>query len=244
MSKDGRLLLIKTTYRDNKFIIGAKDGTGYKDKHALAEFEDMRINNPDDYKVYGNGEWGVITARLIFNNWEEIDEIPKEAIKIPCGMDFGFSPDPTTLIDVRTWRDKKGRSALVLDELFWDTGLVTIDTENALGNSVQSKLEEIDFDINRDIVADNEQKSIIELALAGYSIYPAKKGPGSVIPGIKMMKSYYIYITKRSIHLINEFENYKRQIDKNGTILPKPLHENCHGIDGARYSVQSKNLFW
>ena len=246
ISKDGRILLIKVTYRDNKWVTGAEDGTGYKDVHALAEFNDMKQNNPDDYKVYGLDDWGVLTDRLIFTNWEVIDEIPKEAKKVPCGMDFGFSPDPTTLIDVRTWTDPKGRSCLVLDEMLWETGLVTVDTGNELdGGSIEAKLKEIGFDkMHRDIIADNENRTVTELMLAGYSIYPAKKGPDSIIPGLKMMKSYYIYITKSSVHLISEFEGYKRQIDNNGTILPKPIHKNCHGIDGARYSIQAKNMFW
>jgi len=126
--------------------------------------------------------------------------------------------------------------------LFWETGLTTIEFENSLGAGIVTKLKEIDFDKSRDIIADNDNRAITELVLSGYSIYPAQKG--EVVAGLKMMKSFYIYITKRSINLINEFENYKRQIDKNGVILPKPIHENCHGIDGTRYSVEMKNYFW
>ena len=133
----------------------------------------------------------------------------------------------------------------MLDELFYEVGLITLENEMLLeSESIQDKMKEAEIKTTDTIIADNENKTVMELMLAGYSIYPAKKGPGSIIPGLKLMKSYYIYITKRSIHLKNEFENYKRQVDKNDVILPVPIDAYNHCIDATRYSIQSKNFMW
>jgi PBSX family phage terminase large subunit len=62
-SEDGRTILIKTTYLDNKWIVGGEvDGRkfGRVDDQVIAEFEEMRVKNPDEYMVYGLGEWGQV----------------------------------------------------------------------------------------------------------------------------------------------------------------------------------------
>jgi PBSX family phage terminase large subunit len=61
ISEDGKILLIKTSYRDNFWCVGHPDGIhGYKDENALYTFERMRIESPYDYQIYGLGNWGKI----------------------------------------------------------------------------------------------------------------------------------------------------------------------------------------
>jgi len=55
----GNTILIKTTYRDNYWVVGSPNGNyGFKDVHTLDNFEDMRTKKPNQYMVYGLGEWG------------------------------------------------------------------------------------------------------------------------------------------------------------------------------------------
>jgi phage terminase large subunit len=57
-STDGKTLLIKTTYHDNKWIVGA-NGYGSRDQNLIDEYEMLKIIDPNSYNVNVLGEWGV-----------------------------------------------------------------------------------------------------------------------------------------------------------------------------------------
>lgn len=59
ISKCGKVILIKTTYDDNYWIVGSPCGTyGYRDDNLIAEYEALRTKNNNSYKVNVLGEWG------------------------------------------------------------------------------------------------------------------------------------------------------------------------------------------
>lgn len=74
INKKGNTILIKTNYKDNKWVVGNeikfKSGKivkyGQIDQHALDHFEEMKKKNILDYMIYGLGEWGVISNDLPF----------------------------------------------------------------------------------------------------------------------------------------------------------------------------------
>lgn len=53
----GKVVLIKTNYEDNAWIVGG-DGYGYRDENLIAEYEGLRTKNNNSYKVNVLGEWG------------------------------------------------------------------------------------------------------------------------------------------------------------------------------------------
>lgn len=69
ISSDGKAILIKTTYEDNYWIVGAPplaDGTpdtsyGYRDENLISEYKALRTKNYNSYKVNVLGEWGKVT---------------------------------------------------------------------------------------------------------------------------------------------------------------------------------------
>jgi len=240
---------VHCTYHDNRFAT----------KADIEELENLKYLDENDYRVYCLGEWGVLSSRIIFKNWKIIDEIPVNAKQIPSGMDFGMSPDPTTLIDlyllpkptiegqVLTEEEAAVNAALagtlIIDERIYDTGLVSINTQNELTQSIQGRLEELDFSKEQVIVADNSHNMTIrEVRDVGYSIFAVKKP--RVGESLKVMKSYQILITRRSTHVINEFENYMLKVDRNGVILPEPVDGNDHTIDPCRYVLSMKGRLW
>lgn len=247
INEKGDSLYISTTYRDNYWIVGHPENPniGFYDKHTIEEFETMRIREPEDYQVYGLAAWGVLTQRLIFKNWDVVDEIPKEAKKIPYGLDFGMSPDPTALVDLYTLK-KDNIHYLYIDEKIYNRNLLSLTLgEGNESDSIESKLEEQGIKKNELIIADSAGKREIRaLRSAGYNIWGAKKGQGSILYGIRVMKNYYICITSRSQNIINEFENYKRKVDQYGNILPEPMDEDNHGIDATRYVLLNKGRLW
>lgn len=55
----GKVILIKTTYEDNYWIVGSPCGTyGYRDENLISEYEGLRTKNNNSYKVNVLGEWG------------------------------------------------------------------------------------------------------------------------------------------------------------------------------------------
>lgn len=54
-------VLIQSTYLNNFWVVGSPDGKyGYYDRQCIANFERIRLHDPDKYRVYALGEWGVI----------------------------------------------------------------------------------------------------------------------------------------------------------------------------------------
>ncbi len=241
INKTGDMLLINTTYRDNYWIVGHPDydNVGMKDEHALEEFRRMKENNPDDYEVFGLGNWGTISQRRIFNPLKEFDGIPEGARRIPSGMDFGLSPSPTTLTDYYLWKEY-----LIMDERFYTNNLVSIKIEGSELMSIQDEMEVINFPKDQTIIADSAgETSIRELRAVGYSMHGVKKG--LIKEGIKTLRSYKLGYTKGSDNVKREFNNYLYKEDRNGIIIPEPMdRQDEHIIDTARYVLKMKGLLW
>lgn len=53
----GKVVLIRTTYEDNAWIVGGNN-YGYRDENLIAEYEGLRTKNNNSYKVNVLGEWG------------------------------------------------------------------------------------------------------------------------------------------------------------------------------------------
>jgi len=185
--------------------------------------------------VYLDGEIGMLEG-VIFQegiNWEIIEEIPAEAEFDGCGLDFGYSNDPTALIGSHKWNGAK-----VYDELIYKTRL--------LNSHIYNEIIEQGIDINKLIVAESaEPKSIEDLIQMGLNVIPAVKGKDSINNGIAKMQENKFYITSRSTNVIRELRNYSWKIDKDGNSLNIPIDDYNHGIDAIRYKESDNNHeFW
>jgi len=70
------------------------------------------------------------------------------------------------------------------------------------------------------------------------SVFPAHKGPGSLLQGIQNVQSQWISVTKRSTNIIKEYRNYVWITDKDGRILNEPLDIYNHAMDAGRYAME------
>lgn len=204
-----------TTYKNNPFL----------SDDIIKEIERLKDIDPNYWKVYGLGEVGA--SQSIIFRVNDCADIPQTATFLSYGMDFGFTNDPTTLVEV--W--KQGDD-IYLKELLFKTGLTNRDIDNHL------RLLGVE---RKEIFADSaEPKSIEELYRMGWNIKPATKGQGSINIGIDMMKRYKIHITRDSLNMIKEFKNYKWAEDKNGVVLNTPVDMFNHTIDAVRYALYDK----
>lgn len=223
LKDDKDACMIVLTYKDNE----ALDQTIVKEIEKAREKAKTSTYWANWWKVYGLGELGVLDG-VVFNNWKIIDEIPKEAKYVKSGMDFGFTNDPTTLIDKYLYN-----GIPIYDEVLYQTGMI---------NSEIAKVAKKDF--KRIIVADSaEPKSIKELQNYGLIIKGAEKGKDSINFGIQAIQQYEVfYVTKRSVNLIDELRKYSWDKDKTGKTLNVPIDFHNHCIDGLRYIEESETL--
>lgn len=172
------------------------------------------------WKVYGLGEVGKLEG-VIFDNWKEIDNVPDEAEIIATGIDWGFTNDVTSIVNVY-----KYNSCILIDEICYQTKLLNKRISDILYEN----------NISWEIYADSaEPKSIEELKQYGHWIRPTQKGADSIIYGISILQSYDILITKRSINIKDEFMRYCWKTDNDGNSLNKPIDAFNHSIDAIRY---------
>lgn len=205
---------IHSTYLNNPFL-------------SPRQIADIESNKDDEnwWKVYGLGLTGRPVG-IIYSRWSQVDEIPIGAKLVARGLDFGFTNDPTAIVDVYL-NDGK----LWLDERCYDKGLTN--------DKISERLRDKDCDI----VADSaEQKSITEIFNYGIrKIEPAKKGTDSVRSGIQILHRYEMCVTKRSLNLIYELRNYKYKENKiTGELTNDPIDKNNHCLDAIRYVALNK----
>lgn len=199
----------------------------YKDNEGLPEqivkTIESRRGNKNWWKVYGEGLLGEAEGR-IFKGWNEIDSIPEEARLKRKGLDFGYSNDPTALVDVYVWNN-----SFIVDEILYRKGMFNSDIASVIKQG-ESAL----------VIADSaEPKSIDEIATYGVSIIPSQKGPGSILQGIQYVQDQTIYVTKRSINVLKEYRNYLWITDKDGKTINEPQDFLNHTMDAIRYALES-----
>lgn len=201
----------------------------YKDNEALApeivgEIE-ARRNNKAWWRVYGEGQLGDVEGR-IYKDWQIIDDIPHEARLIRRGLDFGYSVDPSSIVDIYEYN-----GGYIVDERMYLKG----QSNKQLADFIRNLPESTTL-----VIADSaEPKSIDEIKLHGVNILPAEKGKDSVNYGIQMIQDKQISITKRSINGIKEYRNYMWKTDKDGRNVGVPEPGLDHFLDAMRYAISS-----
>jgi len=209
--------IIHSTYKDNPYL----------NQDQVNEIERLQFTDKQYYQIYALGEFaGAID--LVFS-YTPVDDIPTTNAKlVALGMDFGFTNDPTTLVEI--W---KQNSDLYLNELMYDKGLTNQD--------IGDTMKQYGVDRYTEIIADSaEPKSIEEIRRMGYNIKPATKGPDSILNGIDILKRHRIYVTKQSTNIIKELNGYKWVTDKDGNKLNKPIDMFNHALDAVRYVALNK----
>src|SRR5690606_8579344 len=121
------------TFKDNEFCpkgeIDFIEARKYDEKGEITPW----------YRVYGQGLTGTYSDRRIYQ-FQIVDELPKGIKRVPSGMDFGESPDPTALVDLYT-----GGAKLYIDEVFVENNLMPERIKGAERQCISDKMEEVGF---------------------------------------------------------------------------------------------------
>jgi phage terminase large subunit len=201
------------TYKDNEAL----------DKSIVDQIEKNKLKAETSsywrnwWLVYGEGQVGMLEG-VVFSNWKTIDTIPKEARLIGIGLDFGYTNDPTSIIEIYTHNGQR-----IVNELAYRTGMLNSDIAKILPKNVV-------------VYADSaEPKSIDEIRRYGINIKGVTKGKDSINYGIDVMQRNEYLVTSNSTNLIKELRSYCWDTDKTGVRLNKPAGGNDHAIDAFRY---------
>jgi phage terminase large subunit len=139
-------------------------------KHDIEQARERGKTSPywaNWWKVYGLGEIGNLQG-VVFNNWEQCDNMPESYKWKAYGLDWGYTNDPTAVIEVCEFDGK-----LWLNEILYEKGLTNAD--------IAKKIEGFK---GQELVADSaEPKSIEDLRRHGFRIRACQKGRDSVRAG-------------------------------------------------------------
>lgn len=192
-------------------------------------FENMKINNPRRYNVAGLGNWG-ITEGLVYDNvhidyrFELTDMVNYKTV---CGMDFGYTNDPTAFFI--GFLDEKNKALYIWDELY----------EKGLTNRmIYDRLVSMGYGKESIICDSAEPKPIAELRGYGLRAKAAVKGKDSISHGIQYIQGLTIYIHPRCVNFTTEIQNYTFDKDKFGNAINQPIDDFNHLMDAMRYALE------
>lgn len=189
-------------------------------------------HDPEAYAWVWGGECRVMDETTIFRNIvvEDFESppigLPKERVRWRFGADWGFGPDPCTLV-----RSFVRNGNLYVDQEAYEHGLGLKDLKDfwmripGAGRHM--------------IIADNSRpETIVSMADQGFKVKGCKKYSGSIEEGITFLQSFpKIIVHPRCKHLIEEFRLYRWKVEKTSEeVTRKPVDKHNHCIDALRYA--------
>lgn len=190
-------------------------------RHSLERILAIKETSPFTFSSLYQQEPKPSLHNLVFPEWGEYEEEPD--ITPIHGLDFGFSNDPTALVQVKIHKD-----AMYLRELAYQKGLTTPELDTLM-RSVLPLYSRISAD-------SADPRTIEDLKRRGWSnIVPSVKGKDSVINGINWVKGFRLFVHRSSHNLKNELMNYQ-WVMYGGKPTNMPIDNFNHIIDAIRYS--------
>jgi phage terminase large subunit len=211
-------IVVEANYMDNPFLPDV----------LREEMEYDKRRDPDKYAHVWLGKYQQNSEARVFKNWrvEEFDPSPEWILR--QGADWGFSIDPTCLIQCAL----VGRTLYVIHEAY-RVGCDIVDTPELFLSVPDSEKWPLTADSAR-------PETISHLRRNGFpKIMPAVKGARSLEEGIEWLKSHDLVIHPRCKHTIDELTLYKYKQDPlTSKVLPLLEDKDNHLIDALRYACE------
>ena len=205
----GDTTYIHTTYLENLDNLS---------ESYINQIENIRTRRPEKFKHQILGGWLDKAEGVIFSNWT-IGNFQQVAPSV-FGQDFGFSADPTTLVETSI---DKANKKIYIKLHYYKQALTTSQIAELNKRFAGSSL----------IVADSAEPRLISELSVSNNIVPTIKGQGSVTYGIALLQDFDLIIDEGSTDLIKELNNYCWLEKKSST----PVDKYNHAIDALRYAV-------
>ena len=217
---------ITLTYKDNEAL-------SKEEVHEIEMYKMLGYNEHGEiinkywankWRVYGLGLVGMIDG-VVFEKWEVIDEIPKEARLCYYGCDFGFSISKFAVVSI--W---KYNGSYILHEEMYANNLTNQEAARKFTNYQRGVVVYCDS---------AEPKSIKELQVGGINAVPCDSKRDIKPYAIQKLNTVDFYVTKNSVNLQDELKAYVYN-EKTG----KPeKNDKDHLIDAMLYAIGSEDKY-
>jgi hypothetical protein len=192
----------------------------WPERHSLERLLYIKEISPFTFSSLYQQEPKPSIESLVFPDWDEYEQDPD--VNPVHGLDFGFSNDPTALIQIRIIKQD-----MYLKELIYKKGLTTPELDAAMYAVMPRH--------SRTAADSADPRTIKDLQQRGWQhLQPSIKGKDSIVNGINWLKGYRLHVHKSSHNLKNELLNYQWVMyggkPTNIAIGPDDL------IDAARYT--------
>lgn len=211
-------IVVRANYKDNPWM----------PRVLLDELEYDQNRDPDKYAHVWLGEYQRNSEARVFKNWKIEEFVTDPAAVIRQGADWGFSIDPTVLVQCYIIGRK-----LYVPHVAYRIGCEIVDTP-ALFMSLPDAEK-------WPMVADSARpETISHLQKNGFpKIAAAVKGAKSVEEGIEFLKGFDIVVHPRCKHLIDELTLYSYKTDPmTEQVIPVLEDKDNHVIDALRYACE------
>lgn len=200
---------IHTTYLDNKYNLSDS---------YIKDITRLKNTNPDKYNHKILGGWLAKAEGVVFTNWE-IGEFNPNNLQTSFGQDYGFSVDPTTLIEVAI--DQTNRKIWVKQHIY-KKELTTSQIGRLNESHAKKKL----------IWADSAEPRLIEeLRRKGNNVKSVKKV--KIEERVEFLKDFEIIVDPSSTDIVRELNNYV-YLDKGSKMYVDDFN---HALDAIGYNV-------
>lgn len=192
--------------------------------------------NRDEYEWYLSNYMGLVSSGVqgrVYKDYQLYDDLPDDEYYRLFGLDFGFTNDPTALVELNI---NKSKRRVYIKQHVYETGLTT--------PQIIIKVRNVNHE-NDEVIADSAERRVItEMVMSGINCIPAKKGKGSIEAGITTVKSWELFVHKDSSDVQYELENYTYVQDQNKELTNKPIDDHNHCLDGVRYGLTYYNSLY
>lgn len=209
----------------------------YLDNEALSQQERENIESrkpkpgeePSNYWiVYGLGQIGTLEGN-IYSGWIAEKEMPEGFILKRRGVDFGFSNDPTAVVDVYENENKE----IFVETMIYEKGLLTPELIEKMKRLPETLA-----------VCDNARPEIIaEMKRSGIRAIGCDKTAGEKMNGkrynIELVQRRIVHYLKSDQDLEREYLSYAwRKKRSTGEYLDEPEDGNDHDLDALSYAIR------
>lgn len=207
------------------------DNPWFSDTSLDVERQWMQKVDPDAYEHVWGGGYRKFSDAQIFKGKYVVESFePNPGWDGPYfGADWGFNPDPTTLVKVWLGTDRR----LYIEHEAYKVNC-DLDDIGVLFDTVPGSRERV-------IRADSSRPDTIRhVRKQRFNVVPSAKGPGSVEDGIMFIRSFeMVVIHPRCKHTAEEARLYSHKVDRRSNeILPDILDANNHMWDAVRYALE------
>ncbi len=213
---DDKVFTHHSTYLDNRFV----------DRAFHERMMRRKITNPNGYRVYGLGEWGVCEEQIL-TNWDVTNVSADYNFydDVFVGQDFGFNHANAILVVAF-----KDDNIFIIDEIY----VREKDTSEII------KIADAHSLTKRHVMfCDSAEPDRIRMwRRAGYLARAVSKENGSVLSQIDYLKSKKICVSPGCVNTIAELADWRWHKDANGDLLDVPVCLHDDAMAALRYAVE------